>query len=292
MVVAGILALALALPTGALFGVGYGTGVRIGYEQIYPLLFPKGARPDADQTASNIKSINNIYNAIGGKEASQMGIAKGLADAMEIVNTNPDFRVLEERELRLFGLTPSNSEQRTRYGLDRTSPLPDSFSDIDQFNLDNPSDVEKLDRYRTYTITQLRNIIISTINAQSKRLATQVLNEKLQANQGTGATTDLSRTVIASGELAPSLTKTKQQAIQFTEWQHKLILIKQDFIATKGRRNNEFSNSPKWKIQHERLFIHQKKIAKIALDYRNPNNGIRNAVLQLRKEIASGRWKR
>ncbi len=108
MVVQGILALALALPTGLLFGVGYGTGVRIGYEQVYPLLFP----PNKDQrnvtpTVENIKRINGIYNAIGGKEASQMGIAMGLQGAMEEIDRNPDFQALEALELRLSGRTSS-----------------------------------------------------------------------------------------------------------------------------------------------------------------------------------------
>ncbi len=111
MVVQGIIALALALPTGMLFGVGYGTGVRIGNEQIYPLLFPQSdVTRSPEQVAEQIKNINTIYNTIGGKEASQMGMADGIATAGELLD-NPDFRVLEELESRLSGRTPGSSRQ-------------------------------------------------------------------------------------------------------------------------------------------------------------------------------------
>ncbi len=130
MVVAGILALALALPTGALFGIGYGTGVRIGYEQIYPLLFPANAKGERNTTSTvqNVKAINQIYDAIGGKEASQMGIATGLASAMGELDKNPDFQDLLKLESTLSGSTSSNSV-RTRFGLDNISQSGDSFSE-------------------------------------------------------------------------------------------------------------------------------------------------------------------
>ncbi len=115
MVVQGIIALALALPTGLLFGVGYGTGVRVGYEQVYPLLFPADKdNRNVTPTVENIKRLNTIYDSIGGKEASQMGIAKGLSDAMTELNNNPDFQALMELEYTASGRIPSNLGPRNK----------------------------------------------------------------------------------------------------------------------------------------------------------------------------------
>jgi hypothetical protein len=88
MPVQGLLALALALPTGALFGIGYGTGVRIGYEQIYPLLFPGDKARNTEEVVTAVKEINKIYDSVGGKEASQMGIADGIASHLSDLKKN------------------------------------------------------------------------------------------------------------------------------------------------------------------------------------------------------------
>ncbi len=101
--------MALALPTGLLFGLGYGTGVRIGYEQLYPLLFPDKLPRNPEQVREAIIGINKTYNAIGGKEASQMGMGMGVQAAGELLD-NPDFQVLEELESRLSGRTPGKSD--------------------------------------------------------------------------------------------------------------------------------------------------------------------------------------
>ncbi len=165
MVVAGILALALALPTGALFGVGYGTGVRIGYEQIYPLLFPpKDASKDSRarglaRTVENIQIINRIYDSIGGKEASQMGIAVGLTTAMKEIDKNPDFQDLLTLEYSLSGNTPSNYT-RNRYGLDNISQSGDNYSDAvedTQDKLDDiTEDIELTEAKRLFRLSMLR----------------------------------------------------------------------------------------------------------------------------------------
>ena len=98
MVVQGVLAAALALPTGALFGIGYGTGVRIGYEQVYPLLFPKDTKVDAKDLATKMTELNRVYDITGGRSANEMGIAAGLKQAMSELDSSPDFQNLLKLE--------------------------------------------------------------------------------------------------------------------------------------------------------------------------------------------------
>jgi hypothetical protein len=111
MVVKSILGLGLALPTGALFGIGYGTGVRIGYEQIYPLLFPAKeieSSPDPQFVRRAVKQMYTYHDAVGGKEAVQMGIAQGIKMAKDESDTNPDFQHLLELESFASGNTQAN----------------------------------------------------------------------------------------------------------------------------------------------------------------------------------------
>jgi len=288
MVVAGILALALALPTGALFGIGYGTGVRIGYEQIYPLLFPAntdGTR-DTSSVSANIKAINDIYNAIGGKEASNMGIAVGLSNAMSELDTNPDFLALLKLESSLSGSTSLNLD-RTRYGLDDLTSVESgsALSEVEQFNLDNQS--AKWIRYRSYTIQQLQNIISSSTNQESIDIATKVLNEKFQENVGTGDTTLVSpEQKTAEGELAPAFTKTLEDAQAFTAWQNILINLKNEWIQVNSWKilrcspsSSQYQGVNTCNRHTDNLTIISNKIRTISLDYRNPNEGIRQGVL-------------
>ncbi len=129
-----LLAAVLALPTGLLFGIGYGNGVRIGYEQIYPILFPsdnlgKGKRADSVRgVVTKMNMINRIYDAVGGKEANKMGIAVGLNAAMSEIDKNPDFQDLLQLEYELSGNTPSNYV-RSRYGLDNISSSGQDYSE-------------------------------------------------------------------------------------------------------------------------------------------------------------------
>ncbi len=282
----------MALPTGFLFGVGYGTGVRIGYEQVYPLLFPKGARPTTTELAATMKGMNTVYDAIGGKDASRMGIAVGIINAGDILK-NPDFQVLEKLELSSSGPTSSNSNRLVsgRGSLDLSDSSSSIEEEIEVFNKQTGS--EKWARYRGYTITQLNNIISSTTNADSRRIAVLVLNEKLQ-DQGNGPSTEVSGTPsgIVGGDLAPSLGKNLAQAEAFTKWQKTLINLKQSFNNIRNKRDFYPARSQPWNAQNKLLFPIQSTIRSMSNDYRSPNNGIRSAALDLRREIASGWWKR
>ncbi len=267
MVVQGILALALALPTGLLFGVGYGTGVRIGYEQVYPLLFPPNKdNRNVTPTVENIKQINGIYNAIGGKEASQMGIAMGLQGAMEEIDRNPDFQALEELELRLSGRTQS------RLGTE----VPSKETSISDFPSGSSLDPNSPNFDAEYFI---------------------FVNKKKQEQDfppgfDFGNKEELLfRTSTLGGEFAPSLTKTLSGAQAFTAWQKTLIDLQKAFQNAKELYLRSKDANTR-KFMYSRMFSITSKLRTISRDIRNPNNGIRVAVLQLRKELANKRWTR
>jgi hypothetical protein len=181
MVVQGILALALALPTGLLFGVGYGTGVRIGYEQVYPLLFPKPDVPRTpEQTANQIKQINKIYDTIGGKEASQMGIANGLAGAMQELDKNPDFRDLEALESRLSGRTPSNLDphkpSKPTTNSDSTSvSSPSSTRKPTKTKINTATPSHLINRTKIHTLRYTVNHVPWTVKGNIPQLQSELL---------------------------------------------------------------------------------------------------------------------
>ncbi len=314
MVVAGILALALALPTGALFGIGYGTGVRIGYEQIYPLLFPKGTRDSPEGVTANIKAINDIYNAIGGKEASQMGIAVGLSSAMSELDQNPDFLALLKLESNLSGTTLSSSEQ-SRYGLDSISTSPASLSDLDaqrieQFNIDTHADHEA--GFRKLTTSQLQTAYATT-NLEHRAIIGKILAERVAAGfSDVGTTSTTAQSIPTTTLNIGSDVYTSPESPQYLDWlgalnqlkiqfQTQLNLIKQNYgddpKATLARLKIQFQNNSTYlnhlanfKKMYTEIRATAAKIRIISNDYRNENTLIREHVLRLRQEIANGLW--
>ncbi len=82
--VAGLVAALLAPVTGGLFGLAYGTAIRIGYEQIYPALFPnKGPAGLTTGKKDVIAGLVQMYDIIGGKGAHEFGINIGIQSAMK-----------------------------------------------------------------------------------------------------------------------------------------------------------------------------------------------------------------
>ncbi len=113
MVVQGLIALALAAPTGGLFGLAYGTAIRVGYEIIYPLLFDKIAKDISEnkdtgeatlskQTEIVIGKMNSLYTGIGGLEANAFGINTGIKNAMQSINDDPELMELLKKNSNLL----------------------------------------------------------------------------------------------------------------------------------------------------------------------------------------------
>ncbi len=84
--------IAAAGPIGALFGLAYGTSIRIGYEIIFPALFAdKVTSKDVDAT---LDKMTTTFTAIGGLEAQKFGINTGIKDALKAINADPELMEL------------------------------------------------------------------------------------------------------------------------------------------------------------------------------------------------------
>lgn len=231
MVAQGIIAMALALPTGFLFGVGYGTGVRIGYEQVYPRLFPKGA-PNSSDPTETIQALNRVYDTIGGKEASNMGIAVGLNNARSELENNPDFRYFEELELRLSGRTPSSLNPHSNSSTIPSSPqeepltsddvtLDDIFTILNSIN-----QMTSIDELRRMRIRHKDNPnIIQVIDGRIKQLnETQARKTIAEQNAET----------LANRELSVQTREATPTELSRAQYESKLVTLLQTWLKLKS----------------------------------------------------------
>ncbi len=88
MVVSALVQLAIAGPVGILFGLGYGTAIRVGYEQVYPALFGDKALPKNTETI--LKKLETFYTSVGGLEAHKFGINQGIKNALKAIDADPE----------------------------------------------------------------------------------------------------------------------------------------------------------------------------------------------------------
>ncbi len=88
MVVSALVQLAIAGPVGILFGLGYGTAIRVGYEQVYPALFGDKALPKDTDTI--LKKLETFYTTVGGLEAHKFGINQGIKNALKAIDADPE----------------------------------------------------------------------------------------------------------------------------------------------------------------------------------------------------------
>ncbi len=112
---AGVIAQVAASPAiGAFFGLAYGTSIRIGYEQIYPALFP--ANEQGKTTSGNLDTVlvklNGMYDAIGGKEAHAFGLEQGLNNAMKKFGISG--LTTEQKKSFFFSLGEATEEQQSK----------------------------------------------------------------------------------------------------------------------------------------------------------------------------------
>ncbi len=97
MVVSALVQLAIAGPTGILFGLGYGTAIRVGYEIVFPALF--GNKEIAAGDTKSLDKIEQIYTAIGGLEAHKFGINQGIKNALKEIEADPELVELIKKNL-------------------------------------------------------------------------------------------------------------------------------------------------------------------------------------------------
>ncbi len=88
MVVSALVQLAIAGPVGILFGLGYGTAIRVGYEQVYPALFGDKSLPKDTETI--LKKLETFYTTVGGLEAHKFGINQGIKNALRAIDADSE----------------------------------------------------------------------------------------------------------------------------------------------------------------------------------------------------------
>ncbi len=96
-----------------------------------------------------------------------------------------------------------------------------------------------------------------------------------------------------TGELAPPINDTLLEAQAFTAWQKVIIENKNAFLIYEGnfyhaKANNNIGHMREWKTKADAISTFLRSESQ---DYRNPNEGIRQAVIALRQELADGKWK-
>ncbi len=103
MVVSALVQLAIAGPVGILFGLGYGTAIRVGYEQVYPALFGDKALPK--DTESILTRLEKFYTTVGGLEAHKFGINQGIKNALKAIDADSELVDLIKKNLNLDSQT-------------------------------------------------------------------------------------------------------------------------------------------------------------------------------------------
>ncbi len=169
MVVSALVQLAIAGPVGILFGLGYGTAIRVGYEQVYPALFGDKELPKNTETI--LKKLESFYTSVGGLEAHKFGINQGIKNALKAIDADPELVDLIKKNSSLDSQTITVNLSGTS-GLTQDSGqlVPSSLDDTSSTDIPSGltmsilsyvkalADAAKLQKFDAYTelISQLR----------------------------------------------------------------------------------------------------------------------------------------
>lgn len=99
MVISALMQLAIAAPTGALFGAAYGTAIRVGYEIIFPALF--GDKSTSGSVDKTLDKMQAFYQGVGGLEANAVGINVGMRNALKAIDADPELQELIKKNSNL-----------------------------------------------------------------------------------------------------------------------------------------------------------------------------------------------
>ncbi len=126
MVISALMQLAIAAPTGALFGAAYGTAIRIGYEIIFPALF--GNKPTSLSVDETLKKMETLYTGVGGLEAQAFGVNTGVKNALQAMNADPELMELIKKNSSqdILNITVNQSGTSTPPVSELSPPFPSS----------------------------------------------------------------------------------------------------------------------------------------------------------------------
>ncbi len=130
MVVSSLMQIAAAGPIGALFGLAYGTSIRIGYEIIFPALFgDKVTSKDVDGT---LQKMTETFTAVGGLEAQKFGVNVGIKNALKAINADAELMDLIKKNSSFdtLNITVNSSGILEQPGSSTSPPLLDLENEI------------------------------------------------------------------------------------------------------------------------------------------------------------------
>lgn len=207
MVVNSIMQIAAAGPIGALFGLAYGTSIRIGYEIIFPALFAdKVTSKDVDATLSK---MTTTFTAIGGLEAQKFGINTGIKDALKAINADPELMELIKKNSAYdtLNITVNKSGNLEGSALDSSTPPPLGLSDEDQ---------RIRNRYNAYNRPgQPSGISLTTAEILQREKAYEIGDSECVLLYGNGwtVTGSLTNCVNSSGQFRPKKHYTDKESV-------------------------------------------------------------------------------
>ncbi len=132
MVVQAMVQLAIAGPVGILFGLGYGTAIRVGYEIVFPALF--GDKEIPKDSSAVLSSIEKMFTNIGGLEAHKFGINQGIKNALQAIDADSELVDLIKKNSNLG----SQSITVNLSGSSKSPLLEDTVSEPSQPSLSKP----------------------------------------------------------------------------------------------------------------------------------------------------------
>lgn len=235
--------MAFAFPNGMLFGIAYGTAIRIGYEQIYPALFPKKTELPP-QTTDVIIRLQDFYTQFGGLEAHKQGMEQGVRNAMQSISmgtgvsmpdllnpsigTNPDVVSIIEKVSAMLGRPLDNFPKTTPI-----VPVPPPY-DIDPSTgsyINTGFDkltFEELERY--YKEIQAGTWIFQNDSVKVKALKDEYIK---RLNEIKNNPKYPNPTIITPTTPPPTVVSPSPDMIEYNAWNKKLVSILEKILAYK-----------------------------------------------------------
>lgn len=284
---------------GALFGLSYGTAIRVGYEQIYPALFPDGeVAPDLDNI---LHKLETMYDFIGGKAAHIFGVEQGVRERTVQGVNNQDFVYGDIRPQQSSGFL------ETLDGFFKAiTPIPSALNILPAaFAHEAPVTTGSYRYIDSMSLSQLSIENAKIRNGTSSRSQKEqnyiqsTYSLMLQKKRQTGNI--IPSTPTPTFQTPVKIRQPTGQEVQLTQFMNRTFAITKEFLLLKRKLDNNVRSKAgafrvrlgtQWQKQHDLL---QKQIRDKKLEYyrflsvnrnsRNPSIKIRAGQMYKRREL-------
>ncbi len=190
MVVQALVTLAVAGMTGALFGVAYGTSIRVGYEIIFPALF-KNTKVSGNAT-DTLSAMKTLFTGIGGLEAQNFGINQGVKNALKAMDADEELTELIKKNSQQdsLNITINSSGTSTQPSLDQSQSFPSDVPDFTGGLADRHKAVRdklsgKTDANEFATLSQEYTNVFNAFESKQGKVTDEQLQRLINVNAGT-----------------------------------------------------------------------------------------------------------